>query len=85
MENYKVTFVRSSQKELDTLPSELVARIVAQLEGLRENPFAHGVIKLKGYEAYRVRVGDYRVIFQVDTQARVMRILQIVHRGDAYR
>ena len=85
MESYEIAFVRSSQKELDNLPSELIARIMAQLEGLRENPFAHGVIKLKGYEAYRVRVGDYRVIFEVNTQARVMRVLQIVHRGDAYR
>jgi mRNA interferase RelE/StbE len=72
-------------KSLANLPRDVRKRILDRLEELQENPFSPGVIKLKGEESYRVRVGDYRIVFDVDTQAQKITVLAADHRKDVYR
>jgi len=74
-EVYRVRFrSRSVRKELDGLNDETYLRIVAAIHGLRENPHPPGTKKLTGREAYRIRLGDYRVLYSVDDKAKEVRI-----------
>ena len=83
--SYHVRFYPQVEKELRSLSQEAQKRVVVALEGLAENPLKQGVVKLKGEEAYRVRVGSYRIIYEIDTEARVISILRVAHRKDAYK
>jgi mRNA interferase RelE/StbE len=72
-------------KSLANLPRDVQKRILDKLEELQENPFLPGVIKLEGEESYRVRVADYRIVFNVDTRAQKITVLAAGHRKDIYR
>ena len=80
--SYHVRFYPQVEKELRRLSQEAQKRVVVALEGLAENPFKQGVVKLKGEEAYRIRVGDYRIIYEVDIEARIISILRVAHRKE---
>jgi mRNA interferase RelE/StbE len=82
---YRIEVNKRVSKNLANLPRDVQKRILDQLEELQENPFAPGVIKLKGEESYRVRVGDYRIVFDVDTKAQKITVLAADHRKDVYR
>ena len=74
------------QKQLNRLPKSVQRRISIALAGIKENPFAYGAIKLKGYEnEYRIRVGNYRVRYQVNAEQVVIFLLRVGHRKDVYR
>jgi mRNA interferase RelE/StbE len=85
MQTYQLEIDKRVQKDLESLSTEIQDRVLERLESLTANPFAPGTIKLKGEDLYRVRVGDYRIIFDVDTKARVVIVLAIAHRSQAYR
>ena len=86
MANYTVTFARSAGKELDALPDEVAKRVLPAIEKLAANPRPAGVVKLQGFKLlWRIRVGDYRVVFSVDEKARVVDVAHIRHRKDVYR
>ena len=74
--NYGVTLPRSVRKTLDRLPDAVVVRIVDRLAELESDPRPADVKKLKGRDAWRIRVGDYRVIYEIHD--RVLQILVIV-------
>jgi mRNA interferase RelE/StbE len=59
--------------------------MVPRIEGLASEPRPHGCEKLSGLEQYRVRQGDYRVVYGVDDEARVVIVVKIGHRRDVYR
>ena len=81
-EPYSVRFrSRSVRKELDALDDDTYLRIVAVIYYLRENPRPAGVKKLIGQEAYRIRIGDYRVLYTIDDKAKEVRI-EAVRRRD---
>ncbi|MGA9351038.1 MAG: type II toxin-antitoxin system RelE/ParE family toxin [Anaerolineae bacterium] len=83
--NYTVHLKRSAEKELDDLPDPVHNRIVERLLALEQNPRPRGVRKLKGRaEEYRLRVGDYRILYVVDDAAQVVEIIAIRHRREAY-
>jgi len=83
--NYTVHLKRSAEKELDDLPDPIHNRIVERLLALEQNPRPRGVKKLKGRaEEYRLRVGDYRVLYVVDDAAQVVEIMAVRHRREAY-
>ena len=66
MASFSLRWRRSTRKDLRKLPPREVQRIVAEVESLGEEPFPHGSEKLAGAEhAYRIRLGDYRVVYQV--------------------
>jgi mRNA interferase RelE/StbE len=83
---YDVILKLSVEKDLRALSAAVRARILARLEHLREEPMPRQAVKLAGGEAwYRVRVGDYRIIYGVDTRARQITVHYIRHRRDVYR
>ena len=84
--NYTVHLKRSAEKELEDLPGHVHDRIVKRLLALEQNPRPRGVRKLRGKaEEYRLRVGDYRVLYIVDDAAQVVEVVAIRHRREAYR
>jgi len=86
MAEYHVTFARSARKELESLDAALIARIFPRIERLARNPRPVNSIKVKGQGAlWRIRVGDYRVIYSVDDRNRIVDIVAVRHRRDAYR
>jgi mRNA interferase RelE/StbE len=84
-DRYEVRLKRSAEKELDALPPRTRARITKRLLNLETNPRPHGVEKLQGQEAYRIRVGDYRVLFTVDDATKIVIVYAVGHRRDVYR
>jgi len=84
--NYAVHLKRSAEKELEDLPDHVHDRIVKRLLALEENPRPRGVRKLRDRTGeYRLRVGDYRVLYVVDDTAHVVEVIAIRHRREAYR
>ncbi len=86
MPEYTVTFARSAGKELEALPQGTAQRVFHAIEKLADNPRPSGVVKLHGIKnLWRIRVGDYRVVFSVDEQKRVVDVAYVRHRKDVYR
>lgn len=82
---YEVTFARSARRELEALPAPIVARVVARVEALSQDPRPRGCRKLRGAnDLWRLRVGDYRVIYAVSDKDRAVDIVAVRHRREAY-
>jgi mRNA interferase RelE/StbE len=82
---YQVTLTESADKAVARLPKEIRLRIAERLASLSENPRPNGAIKLKGEDAYRVRVGDYRIIYTIRDDLLIVLVIDVGHRGDVYR
>lgn len=83
---YEVQWKRSAEKELRRLDPQQIPRIIQAVSTLVDDPFPRGFRKLRGAErAYRIRIGDYRVIYQVDVKVNVVTIYHVRHRRKAYR
>ena len=86
MADYSITFARSARKELEKLPTSTAQRIIERIEVLLIDPRPTRSVKLQGNRnLWRIRVGDYRVIYSVDDAARIIDISTVRHRRDAYR
>jgi mRNA interferase RelE/StbE len=86
MASYNIIFKPSVEKDLRSLPRPMVARVFERIEALRDDPFPRRSLKLAGAEElYRVRVGDYRVIYAVDKENQQIVVHYVRHRRDAYR
>jgi len=83
--NYVVVLKASAERELELLPARLHDRIVERLVGLSNVPRPRGSKKLHGIEAYRIRVGDYRVLYEVDDRRQRVTVYSIGHRREVYR
>lgn len=85
MPEYSVVFARSARKELETLDPPIIARVVAKIDVLAINPRPTGARKLRGSRnLWRVRVGDYRIVYAVDDRGRVVDVVRVRHRREAY-
>ena len=85
MVKYSLEIKQSAQKELDALDDRLFARIDKKILSLADNPRPAGSKKLRGYkDQWRIRVGDWRVLYIVDDEAKVVSVTRIAHRSDAY-
>lgn len=83
---HEVVLERAAEKDLKRLPKEIHARVVLALRALSENPRPVGCRKLEGSKSdWRIRVGDYRIVFEVDDPGGVVQIMRIRHRSEAYR
>ena len=83
---YDITFARSARKELERLGEPLRTRVFRRIEHLGADPRPSGCRKLEGAEElWRIRVGDYRVVYAVNDARRIVDISAIRHRSDAYR
>ena len=86
MAEYAIEFARSARRELEKLPRRLIDRILPKIESLSANPRPNGCRKIEGAEnLWRIRVGDYRVIYGIDDTRRVVDIVVVRHRTDAYK
>jgi mRNA interferase RelE/StbE len=82
---YHVDVAPSAKKELGALPAQMVRRITEALEGLADNPRPHGCLKLQGEEnLYRIRVGKYRVVYEIHDKQVFVLVVRIRHRKDVY-
>lgn len=80
-----ITFVRSSERELLGLNKKLGERILEKIQKLATNPYGQGSQKLAGGKGYRIRLGDYRVVYVIDKKTKVITIIKIGHRREVYR
>jgi mRNA interferase RelE/StbE len=83
--SYSVHLKRSAAKEIEALPRKDRARIIERIGRLSEDPRPGDSKKLSGREAYRIRQGDYRLVYTVDDADRVVMVSVVAHRRDAYR
>jgi mRNA interferase RelE/StbE len=83
--SYAVQIKPSARKELESLSDPLLARVVAKLESLSHEPRPTGCKKLKGYkDQWRIRIGDWRVVYLIDDAARLVSVTRIAHRREVY-
>ena len=86
MDSYEIRWKNSAEQDLRKISSQQIPRIVKAIELLVDNPFLPQHRKLRGSERdYRIRVGDYRVIYQVETKTKVIVIYHVRHSREAYR
>lgn len=85
MADYWITFARSARKELEALPTSLIIRIFSKIEALSIEPRPSGCRKLQGFtNLWRIRIGDYRVIYSIDDNTATIDIVAVRHRREAY-
>lgn len=82
---YDVRLKRSAEKELIALPDKIHDRIIATMVSLKTTPLPVAAIKLQGRDGYRIRVGQYRVLYTIDNQKGIIEIFSVSHRKEAYR
>lgn len=83
---YTVKITPRAQKELGSLPGGVRNRVLEKMRTLADNPRPPGSIKLQGPQAlHRVRVGDYRIVYEVFDDVVVVVVIRIAHRKDVYR
>lgn len=86
MASFRIEWKQSAKRELRKLPDPARRRILEAVEGLYEDPRPPGSKKLVGVEnAYRIRVGDYRIIYSLFTSALCLEIIRVADRKEAYR
>lgn len=85
--SYSVSLRRSALKELQSLPKTAVQKVGGAIDKLAENPRPDGVKKLKSSEEdlYRIRVGDFRIVYSIEDEIKIVDIRKIGHRKDIYR
>ena len=85
MTQYAVTLADSARKELRVLPAHVVQRVHAKLRELTINPRPSGCKKLQGHKnCWRIRVGDYRIVYTIDDAKTLVDITRIAHRKEVY-
>lgn len=86
MDYYRIEFKKRAVKELKSLPTDIIKNLTKKITSLKENPLPRGSIKLSGSQfLYRLRFGDYRVIYLIDKDDKLITIQYIRHRKDVYR
>jgi mRNA interferase RelE/StbE len=83
--SYAISILRRAQKELADLPVGACERVRDAVRALAQDPRPPGCLKLTGREGWRIRVGDYRVIYEIDDRQQTVTVLHIGHRRDIYR
>ncbi len=82
---YELFIERRAQRQLARIAEQDRERIIVAIGGLAKEPRPAGVKKLSGRDAWRIRVGDYRVIYEINDEALVIQVITIRHRRDVYR
>ena len=86
MASFEIDWRNSTRKDLRNLPPPEVPKIVAAVVELARDPFPHGSQKLTGSEhRYRIRIGDYRAVYEVFVETRTIVVHRVRHRKDVYR
>ncbi|MDO8881257.1 MAG: type II toxin-antitoxin system RelE/ParE family toxin [Coriobacteriia bacterium] len=85
MASYRILLKRSVLKDLEPLPARDRARIMERIGALADDPRPRGCEKLSALERYRVRVGDYRIVYAIKDAELVVWVVRVGHRRDVYR
>ena len=84
--SYAIAISKSVQKQIDNLPNDVIERVIEKIQNLALEPRPGGIVKLKGSDnEYRIRIGDYRVRYEINDESQLVQILQCKHRKDVYR
>lgn len=85
MGKYSVEVKPAARKELEALSDPVLARVIRKLESLADVPRPAGCKKLKGYkDMWRIRIGDWRVVYLIDETVKLVSIMRIAHRREVY-
>jgi mRNA interferase RelE/StbE len=82
---YKISVRGKAKKQILQISPPHFQRIKNQIDKLRENPRPNGAKKLKGESGYRIRVGNYRILYEIDDKAKLLIIYRVKHRRDVYK
>jgi mRNA interferase RelE/StbE len=82
---WRIAFARTAEKEFARLSSEMQVRVARGIRSLEDEPIPSSAKRLKGREEFRLRVGDYRVLYTIEHESRSLKILAVGHRRDVYR
>ena len=86
MSQFSIRFLRRARKDLEKIPTKTQDRILKAIQNLGADPYPSGSKKLEGSsDSFRIRVGDYRVIYEIADQIRVVRVNRVRHRREVYR
>ena len=86
MDSYKVILKPSVEKDFRILPKNILLRIFTAIENLAQEPFPPRVAKLEGTEkTFRIRVGDYRIVYEIEKAEQIITVLYVRHRREVYR
>ena len=82
---YELRILQAAEREMDKLPSTVHSRISRRLLSLEDNPRPRGTKKLSDRDEYRLRIGDYRVLYTVDDKNNIVTVFAVGHRREVYR
>lgn len=82
---FEILFERRAEREYGRLSGDILRRVNAAIDRLTADPRHQGTTKLAGRDDYRVRVGDWRIVYEVDDQRRRVVVIRVAHRSDVYR
>lgn len=82
---YRIAISRSAVKELDSLPSKIHDKIIDHLRQLEENPRLFGAEKLTAIDAYKLRVGNFRIVYKIDDSKKEVEIVMVEDRKQVYQ
>ncbi len=85
MASYSLEIKRSAAKELADLPDKDRTRLIARIQSLADDPRPSGAEKLSGQERYRLRQGDYRILYEIHDHVLLIIVVRIGHRREVYR
>jgi mRNA interferase RelE/StbE len=85
MPDYKITISNTAQKQLDNLPDSAAEKVIVAIKGLAHNPRPSGFKKLKGREGYRIRKGNYRILYEIFDSNLIVDVIALGHRKNIYK
>lgn len=85
MAKYKIEIKKSAVQEIKKLPSRELKNILAKIDSLANSPRGPDTVKLSGEEKYRVRVGDYRILYMIEDDVLIVYVVKVAHRKDVYK
>ena len=85
MASYSLVFKKSVAKDLRSIPSQDIKRILKRIDLLCKNPRGEGSVKLSGQERYRVRQGFYRIIYEIQDTELIVLVVKAAHRSEVYK
>ena len=84
MGNYKIEIKKSAVKEISKLPKNVLKRVVTKIKSLGDEPRPTGCKKLTADEKYRIRVGEYRILYSIEDEKLVIYVVKVSHRKKVY-
>ena len=85
MASYRLFIKPSASKDIEGLPKQDRRKVVAKIQGLAKDPRPRGCERLSGHEQYRLRQGDYRILYSIEEKDLIVAVVKVGHRKEVYR